>query len=152
MVRPAKRAVLLGDWLAVVPAAVPAVTMLPARTPATAAPRARLTGGLLIGEVRAGPAESQTVASQAGRVAAHDGADAARAGATWWHPGRLTSWQYDLEWPVAVPTNVGAVQVYDIDYDGSEEGSEAQVTGVVGKIHAEGAHAICYVETGGWED
>jgi hypothetical protein len=70
----------------------------------------------------------------------------------WWHPGRLTSWQYDLEWPVPVPTNIGPVQVYDIDYDGSEQGTEAQVAAVVARIHAQGSHAICYVETGGWEN
>jgi hypothetical protein len=76
----------------------------------------------------------------------------ASAATTWWHPGRVTSWQYDLEWPVAVPTNVGAVQVYDIDYDGSEDGTTAQVTALVARIHAEGGHAICYLETGAWEN
>jgi hypothetical protein len=70
----------------------------------------------------------------------------------WWQPGRVTSWQYDLGWPVAVPTNLGAVQVYDIDYDGSEQGTEAQVAAVVARIHASEAHAICYVEIGGWEN
>jgi hypothetical protein len=71
---------------------------------------------------------------------------------SWWHPGPLSSWQYDLEWPVAVPTNVGSVQAYDIDYDGAEQGSEAQVTGLVSRIHASGGHAICYLETGAWEN
>lgn len=71
---------------------------------------------------------------------------------SWWHPGPLSSWQYDLDWPVAVPTNVGSVQVYDIDYDGAEQGSEAQVTGLVSRIHASGGHAICYLETGAWEN
>ena len=80
------------------------------------------------------------------------GPDVARTGAAWWHPGRLSSWQYDLEWPVAVPTNIGPVQVYDIDYDGSEQGTKAQVATVVSKIHAEGGRAICYMETGGWEN
>jgi hypothetical protein len=72
--------------------------------------------------------------------------------AHWWHPDRVSSWQYDLEWPVAVPTNVGAVQVYDIDYDGSGQGTTAQVAAMVARIHAEGGHAICYLETGGWEN
>ena len=71
---------------------------------------------------------------------------------TWWHPGPLSSWQYDLEWPVAVPTNIGAVQVYDIDYDGSEQGTQAQVTALVSRIHVEGSRAICYLETGAWEN
>ena len=75
----------------------------------------------------------------------------AHAAATWWQPGPLTSWQYDLEWPVAVPTNIGAVQVYDIDYDGSESGTEAQVTALVSQIHAAGSKALCYLETGAWE-
>ena len=72
--------------------------------------------------------------------------------ASWWHPGPLSSWQYDLEWPVAVPTNIGPVQVYDIDYDGAEQGIEAQVTELVSRIHASGGHAICYLETGAWEN
>ncbi len=71
---------------------------------------------------------------------------------TWWHPGPVTSWQYDLGWPVAVPTNVGPVQVYDIDYDGSEDGTQAQVTALVARIHEQGGHAICYTETGAWEN
>ena len=79
------------------------------------------------------------------------GGAASSAHPAWWRPGRLTSWQYDLEWPVAVPTNLGPVQVYDIDYDGSGQGTEAQVAAVVARIGASGAHAICYVETGGWE-
>jgi hypothetical protein len=74
------------------------------------------------------------------------------AASTWWHPGPVTSWQYELNWPVAVPTNLGPVQVYDIDYDGSEQASQAQVTALVSRIHAEGGHAICYLETGAWEN
>ena len=74
------------------------------------------------------------------------------AATTWWHPGPLSSWQYDLEWPVAVPTNIGPVQAYDIDYDGAEQGTEAQVTALVSRIHAEGGHAICYLESGAWEN
>jgi len=37
--------------------------------------------------------------------------------ATWWDPGPLTSWAYVIgeNSPIAVPTNVGNVQVYDID-------------------------------------
>ncbi len=80
------------------------------------------------------------------------GPPAPAARPVWWHPGRLTSWQYDLAWPVAVPTNLGAVQAYDIDYDGSEQGTGPQVAAVVARIHASGAHAICYVEVGGWEN
>ena len=79
-------------------------------------------------------------------------AQPARAATTWWHPGPVSSWQYDLEWPVAVPTNVGPVQVYDLDYDGSGQDTQAQVAAVVAHAHAEGSHAICYVETGGWEN
>jgi hypothetical protein len=74
------------------------------------------------------------------------------AASSWWRPGPLSSWQYDLGWPVAVPTNIGPVQVYDIDYDGAEQGTQAQVAALVTRIHAEGGHAICYLETGAWEN
>jgi len=77
----------------------------------------------------------------------------ATAAATWWHPGPLTSWQYAIgePFPIAVPTNIGNVEAYDID-EGNEAGtSTSQVAASVAAIHASGAKAICYVETGGWE-
>jgi hypothetical protein len=75
-------------------------------------------------------------------------------GATsWWHPGPLTSWQYALgePFPIAVPTNIGNVEVYDID-EGNEAGvTRSEVATSVAAVHASGAKAICYVEAGGWE-
>ncbi len=41
--------------------------------------------------------------------------------------------------------------MYDIDYDGSETGTPAQVAAVVRTLHAQGKKAVCYLETGGWE-
>ena len=78
---------------------------------------------------------------------------AASSSGDWWQPGQLTSWAYAIgEEPVAVPTNLGNVQAYDIDYDGGESQTEAQVAATVAAIHATGAHAICYMETGSWEN
>jgi hypothetical protein len=77
----------------------------------------------------------------------------ATAAATWWHPGPLTSWQYAIgePLPIAVPTNIGNVEAYDIDEGNVAGTSTSQVAASVGAIHAGGAKAICYVETGGWE-
>lgn len=69
--------------------------------------------------------------------------------ATWWQPGPVTSWQWQLTWPVSTTK---AVQVYDIDYDGSEQGTQAQVTATVATLHSQGRKAICYLETGSWEN
>lgn len=77
----------------------------------------------------------------------------ATAATTWWHPGPLSSWQYAIgePFPIAVPTDIGNVEAYDID-EGNEAGtSPRQVEASVAAIHASGAKAICYVETGGWE-
>lgn len=82
-------------------------------------------------------------------AAALTAAQAAPASASgWWHPGPVQSWQWQLTWPV----NTGkAVQVYDIDYDGSGQGTQAQVTADVAALHARGVKVICYTETGSWE-
>jgi hypothetical protein len=77
----------------------------------------------------------------------------AAATVSWWRPGPLASWQYALgePLPIAVPTNIGNVAVYDID-EGNEAGITAgNVATSVAAVHASGAKAICYVETGGWE-
>lgn len=68
---------------------------------------------------------------------------------TWWQPGPLRSWQWQLTWPVSTSYQV---QVYDIDYDGAGQGTPAQVAAVVAALHARGTRAVCYLETGGWED
>jgi hypothetical protein len=50
-----------------------------------------------------------------------------------------------------VPTNIGNVEAYDFD-EGNEPGvSLGEVEASVAAVHASGARAICYVETGGWE-
>ena len=77
--------------------------------------------------------------------------------ATWWDPGPLTSWAYVIgeNSPIAVPTNVGNVQVYDIDA-GIQGGlgangvplSDPGIVSSVEAVHASGAHAICYVDAG----
>ena len=86
-------------------------------------------------------------------VAALASVPSAGAVSTWWHPGPLSSWQYALgeSLPIAVPTNIGNVEVYDVD-EGNEPGvTEGQVAASVSAVHASGAKAICYVEAGGWE-
>ena len=50
-----------------------------------------------------------------------------------------------------VPTNIGNVEAYDIDEGNVAGTSTSQRAASVGAIHAGGAKAICYVETGGWE-
>jgi hypothetical protein len=86
---------------------------------------------------------------------------AERVAANWWDPGPVTSWAYAIgeNAPIAVPTNIGNVQVYDID-NGDQDGlgtngvplSEPSVVSSVGAVHASGAHAICYVDPGTAED
>jgi endo-alpha-1,4-polygalactosaminidase (GH114 family) len=78
----------------------------------------------------------------------------ATAAANWWHPGPLTSWQYAIgePLPIEVPTNIGNVEVYDID-EGNQSGvSAGEVAASVAAMHARGARAICYVDSGGWEN
>ncbi len=77
----------------------------------------------------------------------------ATAAATWWHPGPLTSWQYAIgqQFPIAVPTNIGNVEAYDIDEGNVAATSASLVAASVAEVHASGAKAICYVDTGGWE-
>ena len=77
--------------------------------------------------------------------------------ASWWQPGPLTSWAYVIgeNYPLAVPTNIGNVQVYDADL-GDQSGLSANgaplanptIEASVAAIHASGAHAICYVDAG----
>ena len=77
--------------------------------------------------------------------------------ASWWQPGPLTSWAYVIgeNYPLAVPTSVGNVQVYDADL-GDQSGLSANgaplanptIEASVAAIHASGAHAICYVDAG----
>jgi hypothetical protein len=77
----------------------------------------------------------------------------ATAAGTWWHPGPLRSWQDAIgeALPIAVPTNVGDVAVYDID-EGNQAGvTSGEVAASVAAVHTSGAKAICYVDTGGWE-
>lgn len=101
----------------------------------------RLTGSL----ARVGVLAALTVAAAAG---------IARA----WMPAPGERWQYQLQGNVdaticAKPVSGGACvrpDVYDIDlYD---DGGAALNTPAVASIHARGAHAICYVDAGTWED
>jgi hypothetical protein len=67
----------------------------------------------------------------------------------WWRPGPVQSWHWQIsDWPVDMTRNV---QVYDIDYDASENGTQAQVTSAVAQLHARGVKVICYLVTGGYE-
>jgi hypothetical protein len=91
----------------------------------------------------------------AGRTSSSPNAEPVAA--TWWDPGPLTSWAYVIgeNAPIAVPTNIGNVQVYDID-EGNQDGlgangvplSDPRTVSSVVAVHASGAHAICYVDAG----
>jgi hypothetical protein len=82
------------------------------------------------------------------------GAPSPTAAVNWWHPGQLTSWQYAIgePFPIAVPTDIGDVEAYDIDEGNLNGVSASEVGASVAAIHAQGAKAICYVDTGGWEN
>ena len=58
-----------------------------------------------------------------------------------WHPASGTTWQWQLTDSTDLSFSVGA---YDID------GANATAA-TVAAIHAKGAKAICYIETGSWE-
>ena len=81
-------------------------------------------------------------------------APSATAAANWWRPGPLASWEYAIgePFPVAVPSNVGDVEAYDIDEGNMNGVSASEVGASVASIHSRGAKAICYVDTGGWEN
>jgi hypothetical protein len=53
--------------------------------------------------------------------------------------------------PIAVPTNIGNVQVYDFDEGNVAGVTVGAVAASVAAVHASGAKAICYVDVGGWE-
>ncbi len=85
------------------------------------------------------------------------GAPAAGAGGPWIpHPG--LNWQYQLQGGVrtnvcAVPFSGGSCvhpDVYDIDLYAND--GVTLNTAAVAAIHATGAHAVCYVDAGTWED
>jgi hypothetical protein len=62
--------------------------------------------------------------------------------ASWWKPAVGATWAWQLTGTINL--NMG-VQVYDVDL--------FSTTAVdVGKIHAGGAHAICYISVGSYED
>lgn len=60
---------------------------------------------------------------------------------SWWHPVHGTSWQWQLTGKLDLSVDA---QMYDIDlFDASMAD--------VAAIHAKGAKAVCYLETGAWE-
>ncbi len=59
-----------------------------------------------------------------------------------WHPEVRSSWQWQLDSP---PQDLLRVDVYDIDgFDASAD--------LVARMHANGTHAICYIDAGTWEN
>ncbi len=111
------------------------------------------TGAL---EVRAVSANKpSTLSLDAEWIELSYGSEPAFAG---WKPAVGTRWQYQLQPPVdtgitAVPWTGGAPvrpEVFDIDL--YEADGTTPAAGTVDAIHAEGAHAICYVDAGTWED
>jgi len=59
----------------------------------------------------------------------------------WWHPAAGLSWQWQLSG--SVDLSVPAA-VYDLDGDDTDAAT-------VAAVHARGARAVCYLETGAWE-
>src|SRR3954451_7769517 len=59
-----------------------------------------------------------------------------------WHPALNTSWQWQLQWKVDTSVDV---EMYDIDmFDNSKA--------LVGSLHADGRHVVCYISAGTWEN
>ena len=75
-----------------------------------------------------------------------------------WIPRQGLQWQYQLQGKLktnlcAVPTSGGACvrpNVYDVDLYATN--GVTLNTAAVAAIHAVGAHAVCYVDAGTWED
>jgi hypothetical protein len=61
---------------------------------------------------------------------------------TCWEPALMTSWQWQLQG--TIDTSLG-VQMYDVDmFDTS--------AAAVSALHSAGAHVICYIDAGTWEN
>ena len=60
----------------------------------------------------------------------------------WWRPTLGTTWQRQLAGTIDASV---AVPVFDID---GQDNSAATVAG----LHSKGAHVICYIDAGGWEN
>lgn len=83
---------------------------------------------------------------------------ASTSAATRWVPAQGLHWQYQLQGKLrttlcVVPTSHGSCvrpDVYDVDVY-APDGVTPNVAGVA-QIHAVGAHAVCYVDAGSWED
>jgi hypothetical protein len=80
------------------------------------------------------------------------------SGKSMWIPAQGLQWQYQLQGKLktsicAVPTSGGACvrpNVYDVDLYAPD--GVTLNTAAVSTIHALGAHAVCYVDAGTWED
>ena len=60
-----------------------------------------------------------------------------------WIPARGISWQWQL---TGLPVDLGVeAEVYDLDLFETDAGT-------IAAVHARGAHAICYLSAGSWED
>ena len=107
----------------------------------------RMLGALVVAALSLGPAGTG--------LPAHKG---------WWQPRPLSSWAYVIgeNYPLTIPPLVGGhrtkVQVVDADL-GDESGLEPSgrpkvdptIVASVRRIHAMGAHAICYLDAGSAE-
>ena len=66
----------------------------------------------------------------------------AGGGGTHWHPPAGASWQWQLSGTLDLSVNV---DIFDIDLFDATNAD-------VASIHAKGARAVCYMETGAWEN
>lgn len=65
---------------------------------------------------------------------------------TIWNPAPHTTWQWQITGQVdeSVPA-----QMFDVDLFDAQPGEIN--AGVIGRLHAKGAHIICYMDSGAWE-
>ena len=89
----------------------------------------------------AGGGTTGTTAGAGGGATSSSSTGGGGAGGSYWHPAVGTTWQWQLTDNTDLSFNVGA---YDIDGANS-------TAATVAAIHAKGAKAICYIETGSWE-
>jgi hypothetical protein len=99
--------------------------------------RAGIIGGVVLALFLLAP--QSALAAGAPRATRSLPAPAGCAGC--WHPGLVTSWQWQLSGTVDTSVDV---QMYDID------GFENRA-GVVSSLHTAGRHVVCYISAGSWE-
>jgi hypothetical protein len=86
--------------------------------------------------------DARATAQKAARFAAAAAAGGAASGRTVWRPAKGATWQWQLSGTIDTTVNAA---VFDID-------GQVSSASTVSALHAKGAHAICYIDAGGWEN